>query len=103
MNSCSPTRPCTTVISFFVSVPVLSLQTAVAAPIVSQDASTRTMQLSFIMAFIEKARAMVTARGRPSGMATATNATAIRKKFRNTGRAPFAIVFSSVADDLLQR
>jgi hypothetical protein len=42
----------------------------VAPPIVSEDASFLTRLLSFFMAALEKLNEMVTARGRPSGMAT---------------------------------
>jgi len=48
-----PRRAATTVIRFSVSVPVLSEQMAVAPPIVSQAARTRTKLLSFIILRME--------------------------------------------------
>ena len=62
--------------------PTLSEQMAVAPPIVSQAASTRTKLLSFIIFFMLYAREMVTARGRPSGTATTTMVTPKMKKAR---------------------
>ncbi len=47
-----PIEPATTVITFCVKVPVLSEQTVVALPMVSQDRSTRTRFLSFNMRFV---------------------------------------------------
>mmetsp|Transcript_4290 Transcript_4290/g.13725 ORF Transcript_4290/g.13725 Transcript_4290/m.13725 type:complete len:405 (-) Transcript_4290:1425-2639(-) len=55
---------------FVVRVPVLSEQMAVALPITSHLSRWRTKLLSFIMRCSEYMREMVTARGRPSGMAT---------------------------------
>mmetsp|Transcript_4769 Transcript_4769/g.13708 ORF Transcript_4769/g.13708 Transcript_4769/m.13708 type:complete len:259 (+) Transcript_4769:3629-4405(+) len=72
-------HPSTTVMRFSVSVPVLSEQMADAPPMVSQAASTRTKLLSFIIFFMEKAREMVTAKGRPSGTATTRMVTAKMK------------------------
>mmetsp|Transcript_21596 Transcript_21596/g.43794 ORF Transcript_21596/g.43794 Transcript_21596/m.43794 type:complete len:334 (+) Transcript_21596:320-1321(+) len=60
----------TTVIFDVVSVPVLSLQIVVAPPMVSQALKCRTRFWSRNIFLTEKARAMVTARGRPSGTAT---------------------------------
>mmetsp|Transcript_211 Transcript_211/g.230 ORF Transcript_211/g.230 Transcript_211/m.230 type:complete len:214 (+) Transcript_211:727-1368(+) len=65
-------QPSTTVIRFSVRVPVLSEQMAVAPPMVSQAANTRTKLLSFIIFFIEYAKEIVTASGKPSGTATTT-------------------------------
>lgn len=59
-----------TVILFKVRVPVLSEQMWVAPPMVSEEANFLTRLLSFFMAALEKLNEMVTARGRPSGMAT---------------------------------
>ena len=59
------------VILFAVSVPVLSVHMVVAQPIVSHASRVLTKFWSFIILFEEKARASVTARGRPSGTATA--------------------------------
>ena len=83
-RSAVPKVPDTTVILFWVSVPVLSEQMVVAFPIVSQDRSKRTRLLSFNMRVVAKASASVTARGRPSGTATTTTVIAtikISKKF----------------------
>ena len=71
-----PRVPATTVMTFCVSVPVLSEHTQVALPMVSHDRMTRTRLLSFSMRFVAKARASVTASGRPSGTATTTMVTA---------------------------
>mmetsp|Transcript_8895 Transcript_8895/g.23261 ORF Transcript_8895/g.23261 Transcript_8895/m.23261 type:complete len:434 (+) Transcript_8895:509-1810(+) len=65
-----PHRRRTTVIRPVVRVPVLSLQMVVADPMVSQALRCRTRFWSAIIFLTEKARAMVTARGRPSGTAT---------------------------------
>ena len=63
----------TAVISFFVSVPVLSLQMHVTAPRVSTAGSCRMMAFERAMTCTPSARVMVTTVGRPSGMsATAT-------------------------------
>ena len=59
-----------TVILFKVRVPVLSEQMWVAPPMVSEEANFLTRLLSFFMAALEKLSEMVTARGRPSGIAT---------------------------------
>ena len=53
------------------NLPVLSVQMVVAHPIVSQALSFLTRLCSFVILFDEKARASVTASGRPSGTATA--------------------------------
>ena len=50
---------------FSVRVPVLSEQMAVAPPMVSQAAMTRTKLLSFIIFFMLYAKEMVTAKGKP--------------------------------------
>jgi len=60
----------TTVILEVVSVPVLSEQMVVAPPMVSHALRCRTRFWSLSIFFTEKARAMVTARGSPSGTAT---------------------------------
>mmetsp|Transcript_160839 Transcript_160839/g.390720 ORF Transcript_160839/g.390720 Transcript_160839/m.390720 type:complete len:257 (-) Transcript_160839:527-1297(-) len=74
LSSCSiiwpHSQPATTVIWFFVSVPVLSEQMLVALPMVSQAASTRMKLLSASIFRVEYAREMVTASGSPSGTAT---------------------------------
>ena len=54
----------------FEDVPVLSVQMVVAQPMVSAAARLRTRLLSASMRFTLYASAMVTASGRPSGMAT---------------------------------
>lgn len=65
-----PNVPATTVILLVVRVPVLSEHTVVALPIVSQARRTRTRLFSLSMRVVAKARASVTASGRPSGTAT---------------------------------
>ena len=59
-----------TVISFCVSVPVLSLHMLLAPPIVSQLARFLTRFYWSFLLLTENARAIVTANGRPSGTAT---------------------------------
>jgi len=59
-----------TVILFNVKVPVLSEQMWVAPPMVSEEANFLTRLFNFFMAALEKEREIVTARGRPSGIAT---------------------------------
>ena len=59
-----------TVILFKVRVPVLSEQMCVAPPMVSEEANFLTRLFSFFIAALEKLSDMVTARGRPSGIAT---------------------------------
>ena len=75
------TQPCTTVIWFCVSVPVLSEQIVFAPPIVSHAFRWRTRLLSFIIRFTEYASAIVTASGRPSGMATTRMVTPVMNAF----------------------
>ena len=58
-----------TVILFWVSVPVLSEQICVAEPIVSDEFKFLTKLLSFFICALEKLSEIVTASGRPSGMA----------------------------------
>ena len=65
-------HPATTTMLLVVSVPVLSLQMSVILPIVSTAAKVRTRFWSFSIFLVAWARDMVTARGRPSGMATTT-------------------------------
>lgn len=57
-------------------VPVLSEQIAVALPIVSHARRTLTRLFSFNIFVVAKARASVTARGKPSGTATTMMVTA---------------------------
>ena len=56
--------------------PVLSEQMLVALPIVSQAANTLIKHWSLYIFLVEKARAMVTDSGKPSGIATTTITTA---------------------------
>ena len=56
--------------TFLVKVPVLSEQIILAPPIVSQAYNFLTKLLSSIILPTETARERVTARGRPSGIAT---------------------------------
>ena len=72
-----PTSISITDIRFWVSVPVLSLQMTVAAPIVSQAWSLRTRLFSLSIRRILIARLTVTLIGRPSGTATTISVTAI--------------------------
>lgn len=60
-----PMDPATTVISFLVKVPVLSVQTTEALAIVSQDPSTLTSKFSLVIRLVANAKAKVTASGSP--------------------------------------
>jgi hypothetical protein len=64
---------------FCVSVPVLSVQMTVTAPIVSEAESLRTRLFDFSMRLMLRAKARVTAMGRPSGTAMTISVTAIMK------------------------
>ena len=68
-----------TCILFCVSVPVLSVQITVTAPIVSQAWSLRTRLLFFSIRRMLSARLSVTAIGMPSGTAMTISVTAIMK------------------------
>ena len=68
--SSSFTSLSTTVILFWVSVPVLSVNITFTAPTVSQACIFFTRLFSLAIVFIEKAKANVTDSGRPSGTAT---------------------------------
>jgi len=61
-----PTQPATTIISFWVRVPVLSVQITKTLAIVSHDPRTRTSRSSFVMRLVAKAKANVTASGSPA-------------------------------------
>ena len=76
-----PNQPSTTVMRFSVKVPVLSEQMVVALPMVSHAAKMRMKHLSAYIFLVEYAKAMVTANGRPSGMATTTMVTPRTKAF----------------------
>ena len=64
---------------FSVSVPVLSVQMTVTAPIVSEACSLRTRLFDFSMRRMFSAKASVTAIGNPSGTAITMSVTAIMK------------------------
>jgi len=72
-------EPATTLMTFWVSVPVLSMQMTEALAIVSQEPRIRTRSFSAVIHLVAKARARVTAKGRPSGTATTTNVTEMIK------------------------
>ena len=65
-----------TVISFVVSVPVLSEQITVVQPSVSTDGSFRTMQFRRAIDRVPSDRHSVITAGRPSGIAATPSATA---------------------------
>jgi len=65
-----------TVISFCVSVPVLSVQMTVAAPSVSTAASLRMMAPRFAIRCIPSASVIVVIAGSPSGIAATARLTA---------------------------
>ena len=77
-----------TCMRFCVSVPVLSVQITVTAPIVSQAWSLRTRLLLLSMRRMFSARASVTAIGRPSGTAMTISVTAIMKYLSTTSAMP---------------
>lgn len=60
-----PMEPATTVIEFWVNVPVSSVQMTEALAIVSQEPRTRTSRFSYVIRFVANANARVTANGRP--------------------------------------
>ena len=74
-----PKNACSTVIRFIVSVPVLSVQITVAAPIVSQACILRTSVFSAVIRRILYARLKVTLIANPSGTATTIKVTATMK------------------------
>ncbi len=65
-----------TVISFWVSVPVLSVQMTMVLPSVSTAGSLRMIARRFAMRFTPMARVTVTTAGRPSGIAATASAMA---------------------------
>ena len=67
--------------TFIVRVPVLSEQILLAPPIVSQAYIFLTKFSSISIFLTENARERVTARGKPSGMATTITVIAKMKKF----------------------
>ena len=69
-----PARTRCTVISFWVSVPVLSVQMTMVEPSVSTAGSLRMMARRFAMRLTPMASVMVTAAGSPSGMAATASA-----------------------------
>lgn len=74
-----------TVIEFSVRVPVLSEQIWVAPPMVSEEAIFLTRLLSFCILALEKLSEIVTASGRPSGMATTTTVIPMMMASRSSG------------------
>ena len=75
-----PVQPCTTVIWFCVSVPVLSEHTTVAHPSVSTAGSLRMSAWCLIMRCMPSARQIVTIAGNPSGTAAMARLTAIMNR-----------------------
>ena len=71
-----PAKASRTVIWFWVSVPVLSEQMTVVLPSVSTAGRLRMMEWRFAILPTPMARVMVTAAGRPSGIAPTASATA---------------------------
>ena len=69
----------------------MSEQMWVAPPIVSEDARFLTRLLSFIIYALEKLNEIVTARGRPSGIATTTTVIAIIIVFNTSVHNLFSI------------
>ena len=87
VKTCSIVQNSLTVIWFLVSVPVLSVQIVSAPPIVSEDANLRTQLFSLFIFMTEKAKDIVTARGRPSGIAITMTVTAVMTAYRKSVRA----------------
>ena len=75
------------VMIFIVNVPVLSEQMLLAPPIVSHASIFRTRFSSTSIFFTENARDNVTAKGKPSGIATTITVMARIKKFRSSGKS----------------
>ena len=73
-------QPWTTVIWFWVSVPVLSEQITVAQPSVSTAGSLRMSAFLLIICCMPSARQMVTIAGRPSGTAAIARLTAVMNR-----------------------
>lgn len=73
-----------TVISFLVSVPVLSVQISLAPPIVSVESNFLTKLFSLLIFITEKAKAKVTAIGSPSGTAITNTVIPVMKVFVNS-------------------
>ena len=76
-------KSCTCIL-FWVSVPVLSVQMTVTAPMVSQACSFLTRLFDFSMRRMLSAKASVTVMGSPSGTAITMSVTAIMKYFNTT-------------------
>ena len=85
-----------TVILLRVKVPVLSEQMCVAPPMVSDEASFLTRLLSYRILADEKDRDRVTARGRPSGIATTIMVIAIIIVVSTSFQSLFSIVSSKL-------
>ena len=77
--SSSSMKKAATLISPLVRVPVLSVQTLLTLPIASDLSKCLTKLCSFFILSTEKAKAMVTAIGSPSGIATTMTVTPIMK------------------------
>ena len=77
----TPIEPATTLMTFWVSVPVLSVQTTEALAIVSQEPRIQTRGFAAATRFVAKARASVTASGRPPGPAMTTKVMEMIKIF----------------------
>ena len=88
MSTPSSGKHAITRILFSVSVPVLSVQITVAAPMVSQAWSLRTRLFSFSILRMLRARLTVTLMGSPSGTATTMRATAIMMELISTWKKP---------------
>ena len=73
---------------FSVSVPVLSVQMTVTAPMVSEACSLRTRLFDFSMRRMFRASDRVTAMGSPSGTAITISVTAIIKYLSTTSVIP---------------
>jgi len=70
--------------TFYVKVPVLSDTIWVTEPIVSADESVLTKLFSFCILALEKLNEIVTANGRPSGIATTMTVMAMMIVFNNS-------------------
>jgi len=70
---------CLTVISFFVMVPVLSVQITVVVPRVSTEFSLLIMALLVAILWAPRLRVIMSTVGKPSGMAEMARLTAVMK------------------------
>ena len=102
LNTSSIVQNSLTVIQFFVRVPVLSVQIVSAPPIDSEEASLRTQFFSLFIFITENAKEIVTARGRPSGIAITITVTAVIIAYRKSVKVdPSQCLFPTVLTQIV--